>query len=474
MKAAAGSVRRRAGQVIVLFMLLIAVLVFMLLLNVDLFFAFTRKNQMQNAGDAAALAAAVEQGRALNRIGELNFRRIEALLEFNPVAADVMLMEQIETALSWPVSRAFAAAQDAAKENHVYVDRTQEAILRERLAALRERMGYLSDEDKARLSIYIVALENMLSVSGGIAAGADNMSLFDFLADGHLLYQQAFYDAILSREWCWFKFFAMHILESYRTWHDWSPLPVNDGEIHFADSEIFPLHVRLRTGGVLQNVGAEDLIEYMHSAGFAHGFTALDLATNDCVRTYENGFYYFSRSHWAGWDELYGIDDFMTGSVKPEYDVAGCSAMVRVSGRLEPSSPSTSGGDVVWTAAAKPFGCLEKSNGEREKITACGWLVVPGFTDARLVPLDAVEEGTLGCTADIAWMRHVYRHLPDYMQGGPGAVSASCKWCGALKTWERESFRRQGLHWLEIYGKSCRIVHGSGGGRNSGRARHGH
>jgi hypothetical protein len=60
----------------------------------------------------------------------------------------------------------------------------------------------------------------------GIAALPDNPHLYTDYADyDHLLLNPAFYDAIASRDWCWFFFHAYGTLQSYNSWRDWPPLP---------------------------------------------------------------------------------------------------------------------------------------------------------------------------------------------------------------------------------------------------------
>ena len=68
----------RRGQVAVYLVLVLVVITLLMLLNVDAFLIVRERNHMMNASDAAALAAAKEQGRLLNEIGKLNLRHAEA------------------------------------------------------------------------------------------------------------------------------------------------------------------------------------------------------------------------------------------------------------------------------------------------------------------------------------------------------------------------------------------------------------
>ena len=60
-----------SGQIVLLLAFIITGLVFLLILNMDVFLAIRNKVRIQNAGDAAALAGARWQGITLNLIGDL-------------------------------------------------------------------------------------------------------------------------------------------------------------------------------------------------------------------------------------------------------------------------------------------------------------------------------------------------------------------------------------------------------------------
>ncbi|MBR1920760.1 MAG: pilus assembly protein TadE, partial [Kiritimatiellae bacterium] len=68
----------RRGQVAVYLLLVLLGLFLVAMLNVDVFGVVRGKNRVQNAGDAATLAAARRQGRLLNEIGALNVEHILA------------------------------------------------------------------------------------------------------------------------------------------------------------------------------------------------------------------------------------------------------------------------------------------------------------------------------------------------------------------------------------------------------------
>ncbi|MBR1870379.1 MAG: hypothetical protein IJ802_00945 [Kiritimatiellae bacterium] len=445
-------------------MVLIAVLAFMVMMGADAFFSISRKNRLQNAGDAAALAAARAQGRLINEVGRLNLARADAFLRGDVRAADEFLAEARRLVLAGPVENAFTAAQDAARENHAFNNPEAVDFLYERNNWLmREVLATLPAEHRGDLQEYAGTLAYILAGeagAGGIAAAPDNMKLFDFEPQNHLLYSQAFYEAVMGRNWCWFHFNAMDVLAGYKSYHDWSPLPVAAPLKDFENSEIFPLLLVRKSANALDMCGAENLLEQMQRHGFAKWADSQDLVTNQLLNAVQT-WYCYDDAEWGGWEEECELQEFMTGAVLPEYDVAGADAVARVEADGS-----------VWSAAAKPFGTIETKDGGRMKATALGWFVVPAFTSARLIPLDAAHGGDARQTS-FDWMHHAFFHLPRYMESGPAMLPAECRWCNALKTWERDSFRRAGVLWLKVHSNECRRPRG-GGTHYSGGRRHGH
>ncbi len=79
--------RARGGQTIVFLLMALTILIFALLWNIDLHRLVAGKSHAQNAGDAAALAAARWQGESLNLVGELNLMHALALSANDGAAA---------------------------------------------------------------------------------------------------------------------------------------------------------------------------------------------------------------------------------------------------------------------------------------------------------------------------------------------------------------------------------------------------
>ena len=127
--------------------------------------------------------------------------------------------------------------------------------------------------------------------------------------------------------------------------------------------------------------------------------------------------------------------------------------------------------NLTWSAAAKPFGTVETFELERDVVTALNSFVVPRtMTNVRLVALDSVGGENLA-TADFGWVNHVRHHLGAYLEYGP-LNAQGCFYCLQLQSWERASFRREGVIWLKYNSGYCR--RGTGGPGGHGGTSHGH
>lgn len=469
----------RAGQAIVFLLLALTALVFVLLFNVDLHRIIQRKNQAQNAGDAAALAAARWQGATLNLVGELNLLHLLALADQNETAVDAITNMQARLCFTGPMTALFAA-QIAAKNNHIYVDPDMTALLSEHAATVRTQYGasfdgsmYFTEPWPGAWAEYADMLTQI--TSDGIAAGPDNARFFLDPSSGHPLMERAFYEAVLGRNWCWFHLFSRGLLESYSSYRDWPPLPEPDAT-DYSDSEIFGLGLRPFTTPIQHLFSAADLEAQFHSAGFDTVTAAMLAVTN--VMTPDETWYVYKPGDWSDWTRIKpdGENAFpITGTVRPEYDTAGADAVVRVNATVDRMTPGIEGGSrsdkVTWSAAAKPFGYLESDTGN-QPVTAAANFVLPAFRNVRLIPIDAAS-GSENNTSDVEWVRHVRNHLRTYLDIGPQG-SSGCRYCTALNTWEVEAFRQEGIDWLSVNSGLCRIPTGGGGGRRGGGTRRGH
>ncbi len=464
---------RCSGQAVVFLLLTLTALVFVLLFNVDLHRVIQRKNQTQNAGDAAALAAARWQGASLNLVGELNLMHVLALAAQNPAAVDAITNMQARLCFTGPMTALFAA-QIAAKNNHMYVDDDMTAFLREHAQTVRVR--YTSSFDSTMFfnepwpgawGQYADMLTRI--ADAGIAAGPDNARFFLDPSYGHLLMEKAFYEAVEGANWCWFHLYRRGLLEEYDSFRYWPPLPDADPGA-YADSEIFGLGLRPVTLPVKHLFSAEALAERLRGGGFVADAAMLNV-TN--VMDPHETWYVYDPETWSVWSRIRpdGEDAFpVTGQVRPEYDTAGADAVLRVNATVERISPGTeTRGQVVWTAAAKPFGYLDSDSG-KQRVDAAAGLALPAFRNVRLIPVDAAS-GSENSSADVEWVRHVRSHLRPYLELGPR--SSACRYCQALAVWENTAFRQEGSEWLRYNSNLCRIPSG-GGSRRGGGTRRGH
>jgi hypothetical protein len=99
-------------------------------------------------------------------------------------------------------------------------------------------------------------------------------------------------------------------------------------------------------------------------------------------------------------------------------------------------------------------------------------LVLPAFSDVRLIPVDTSSAPAAG-GFNLAWREHIEQHLPGYMEDGPFSTPSSCWYCRQLRSWENVGLRQAGVDWLSVHSDECR-PRGGGGGGGSGGSRRGH
>ena len=470
--------KARSGQVAVYLATVILVLCVLAILNVDTFTATRAKWRVQDAGDAAALAAARTQAQVLNEIGRANITRIEvALTEGMSVEARMELCREIEfeqrrKMLLGPVG-GLRTASDAAEANGMARRPEYSKIISDHANVVR--LVYMDgggleaypEPYPGAWEEYAMALE--VAAEPGLAAGADNMELYCAPGD-HILLNRAFYNAIEGRDWCWFHFNCEYLLSEYTDWTDWGPIPENRENL-LGNSEVFSLHLKPRDVSIL-NVLSPSLIKKIANTSASE----LDIMTNAILRATQTWFF-FDEVAWGPWFDgrrLAGDDsgEFpIVGSIKPEFNVRGSAAACRCMN--DATSVSTDDASTyVWAAAAKPFGNVGGDDGRGVQGSRYKGFVVPEFRDVRLVPLDSVG-GSSRCTADMAWITHIRDHLPKYLVGGPSRIGSSCRYCMSLKLWENPAFRKRGATWLEYNSGQC-VRPTSCGTLPGGGTSHGH
>lgn len=472
--------RHNKGQAIVFIMMAMLILVFAFLWNVDLHRIIAGKNTAQNAGDSAALTAAKWQGAAINLIGELNIMHALAMSAGDDACVDAVTNTQARLCFTGPAA-ALAMAQVAAKNNRIYNDDDFTKLLREHADSV---LDYASSVGGAMAfpepypgawREYSGMLESV--ADNGIAAAPDNTRFYGDVTSGHLLLDREFYHAVAGRNWCWFFLNCgtgggRTILDDFTDYSYFGPLP-EPSPPNYENSEIFSL------GAVSRNVALEryPLIPgVMEAAAEAEGIDFSGYVHTNAATT-PSTWYFFSRDIWRnGWPGMDpdGEDPLpLTGPVKPEYDYSGADAVVRLSATAYRLSDAgdTDGDQIVWTAAAKPFGFLRAGDSERKISPISYSIILPAFHDVRLIPLDAATSGGDG-SFDIEWRHHTDEHLPAYTI--TGATHQGCGYCRLITTFENPAFRSAGVLWLAEYSHTCKPPSSHGGGIRGGGTRRGH
>ncbi len=468
----------KRGQVAIYLLMVLVGIFLIALLNVDTFGFVRAKNRAQNAGDAAALAAARRQGRLLNEIGRLNVEHILAAVENDVAKCEEIEMDQRRLALIGPVE-ALRYANMAAKKNGMKVREEFSEILRDHVFDIRlVYMGGTNEDGEpypesypGAWNEYASAIENV--IAEGLACGPDNVEFYG-AQGGHYLLMRDFYQAIAAPNWCWFHWNAEGLLNSYNSYTDWAPLPRREDD-SMENSEIFNLHVRAMRGALTDVFTVEEIMQVYSAYGDGE-ISEEELAKSFVITNEDQKWFFFENGRWSGWfnglhlaGDDYGYDFPIVGEIKPEYNVRGCAAICRCVNIAEAIAVEKTS-SVTWAAAAKPFGTVENFEGETDVATALKSFVVPCFSHVRLVPLDSVGGEDLA-TADYGWITHIRKHLGPYLADGPSHLYG-CFYCQQLKTWERQSFREKGKRWLKYYSDTC--IRGSGGSGSHGGTSHGH
>ena len=217
-------------------------------------------------------------------------------------------------------------------------------------------------------------------------------------------------------------------------------------------------------------IGKASFKEGAAQQGVEIGDDELDPAFNR-----EETWFAYSRPQWSRWDAIQadGPEAFpVVGPLRAEYDYTGADAVVRVYASADRigTASGKERDEIVWTAAAKPFGYLKTGSVEGGKIPPHSLgLLFPAFRAVRLIPVDTAS-GADTSAFDIAWRRHVAEHLQPYT--ATGVLHDGCAYCARLRQWEDPAFRKRGSLWLEENSGKCRLP-SHGGGRGGG-SRRGH
>ncbi len=448
--------KHRAGQTMVFMIVALLLIVFMVCWQFDVHKVISVKWRSQNAGDAAALAAARWQGMTLNIIGDLNIMKAAALsMDDADAVADIDAI-QARLVFAGPMI-ALQAAQQAGKQNGVYVHGRFSERLLKHATDVREHYPQVFEELYPGCWDDYAGMLNAICVEG-IAVAPDNMKIYDDVIGGHTLLDRAFYQAVAGQEWCWFKHNNLALLTDYHDFHYWPELPVV--ELTDVDNcEVFGLglsrvHTRLLD---IRGTGVTEILNSLIDSG-SRPHLEVGVISSEVASVHSDWFVY--NQEWRSWNALQpeGEDPFpVLGPPLPEYDYAGADAATRVYAQATRLAPGEASHTITWTGAAKPFGYLEDDEGGRVRPNSAG-LVLPAFREVRLIPVDASSSPANG-SFDLDWRDHVEIHLPAYMADGIGALEPGCWFCRALRIWEDPGFRRRGYDWLTMTDKNGKLVH---------------
>ena len=464
---------QRGGQVVIFLLMLLVSLAFVLLWDVDLHRIVTIKTKTQNAGDAAALSGARWQGITLNLVGELNLLHTLALSTHDTAGIEAITNMQARLLFTGPLT-GLAAAQVAAKNNGMYAESAfsaavqahAETVLSDYGRSIGGQVTFQEPYDHA-WDEYAAMLEAL--AGDGIAAGPDSTFFYTDRVGNHVLLDKDFYDAIAGKTWCWFFLNQRDLLPDYTTYAWWPPLPPPTTN-HVSGCEFLPLGVSPQTTPLKDLISSDDLLNQASRANNVDmtGFVATNVM--DVLETW----YVYDDDWWGPWTLMAtdGSEPFpAAGPVKPQYDYTGADSSFRVHATVNRMTPGLDGGAntdaVLWTSAAKPFGSLGPA--DAPILPTRYKLVLPCFSEVRLIPVDASRGGTLG-SFDLDWREHVYVHLPLYVATGP--LHNDCWYCKQLITWEIPSFRQDGVSWLSTNSYLCTLP--SGGGSRGGGTHRGH
>ncbi len=463
----------KSGQVLVFLVMALVIITMLILWHVDLNAILHLKSRTQNAGDAAALAAARWQGVTLNLIGDLNIMQALALSGGDTNAAAQIVEMQARLRYMGPLV-GLVAAQQAAKHNGIYVNAAFSAMLLEHADDIREvymdAASGFAEPWPGCWEVYAGVLEEI--AGEGLAAAPDNTRRYNDYNGDHVLLELSFYDAIAGQDWCWFKWYNLALLQFYTDYTYWPALPPRVPLETPADSEIFGLGLSA-VNAVLP--GGAAMITNLNVLADARDLSSSSITT--AALDFVTAWTTYSGTRWTSWDALAVSNDFPIRPLapRPEYDYAGADAVTRVIAETARITPRTGASAVNWTAAAKPFGYLETDDGPARPDSA--GLVLPAYHNVRLVPADAAS-GPVGGAYDLAWREHITSHLPNYIRDGLRGLDADCWYCRQLEQWEDEAFRAGGLDWLEETGDDGELLHPcyvtTGPGGPGGGTRRGH
>ena len=462
--------KARGGQVALYLAVAILAIAVLMLVNVNAFLAVRSKNRMMNAVDGAAIAAAKHQGELLNEIGRLNVEHLKAAVLGVPWTDESGASPAVrmgELSFLGPV-RGIARANDAAAD-WGYRDGEEPRGLegfRDHISEILNNPDLYPPLESGDNLWHVYAGRLADALSGSPAVLPSYMEMVNPGSSG-LFANHGFYDVLSAKAWCWFTIGGnSHYLDEDPTQVE--PYEVTPVEVP-ANSEVFSLHVAYKTW--LDTDWAD---EYVAGRGFSERWTnfvcqvtglAPESFTNTSYAASPTQVWAFYDDMWRAWSTTYNPDNYpIAGTIKPEYDVAGCVASCMMLGHIQQlgrdDEKRKSDKTILVTAEAKPLGTVEGLDGETAPVTAYHGFIAPSrpgeriFTEAQLVLMGSVPRAP-GCSMEPGWYDHVKKHAPQHPSPG-------CGYCRLWQEWSSPSFRASIRSWLQANADECRAKGGGG------------
>ncbi len=393
-------------------------------------------------------------------------------------------------------------------------------------ADMQERQQLLTDYASLCQEIAdqgVAALPNIWGNSDQVANLMDWSQASPYAQE--YLPNRRFYAAIAGQDWCYLK----PLLWIYTDWTFWGPVTLGNGNnglspFAFLNLQLAPQRdsfAGLPVGSV-DTTALNNLITAIQNQLNSRGLTVNPNwpggdnwpvygfhYTNDYPRFDDSSAPAYVPLNWAvyrnGWNAPWDpavVGQLLTSSVKQQYNYsyqnadsvwisqAAASVTMAVPNYNQVSwapasqqselnqglrnlwnlrgANSTSGNGIVASAAARSFGSIDASTPPPGTPALPIPIVLPVFTDVRLIPL-AVSSG--GSDFDPGWIEHVIFHLPIYTQQGLASLPGGCTFCNELRIWENPAFRQIGQNWWNSQTNSNPCA-GRGGGGGSGIIAH--
>ena len=458
----------RNGQVALYLVMVLLAIAVLMVVNINAFLAVRSKNRMMNAVDGAAIAAAKFQGALLNEVGRMNVEHLRAAVLGEPwtdAAGENPEIRLRELTLLRPVEAIRISNEAAADWGFASGDSPRAAEgFADHIQEILQNPDLYPPADGGINLWHIYAEKLAAALSGNPAVLPNYMEMVSPGSSG-LFASSAFYDVLAAKAWCWFSIgdHAQYLDEDPSQVEPYEVTPVEVPE----NSEVYSLHVAY---GTWMDSGWAD---EWRGTGFSETWTNFVLkvtglesfATNSYAAS-ETEVWAFYDDNWRTWSTTYNPDDFpIAGTIRPEYDVAGCVASCMMLGNIQQiredeGRGQVDGNSILVTAEAKPIGTVEGLDGGTAPVTAYNRFIAPSrpgeriFTEAQLVLMGSVPRSP-GCSMEPDWYEHVKKHVP-------GSPSPGCGYCKLWSEWSNPAFRSSIRSWLQQNAESCRAGGGEG------------